>query len=200
MDAIRACVDALRASVAARVERLRASLAAAGLTDASDALSMAGLPVPAGPPSPQGTAKFLARADTFLGALEIALQVRQTHAQPVYRHMSLERFSVQVEHIASGSVRTLAQLRYLEENFLVFWNEGTDSETRPFWEQVQAQGLPYQRVDHLSKILTRGRIASRTEYEYAVDVIVLAQQDGSLTHTDAVRLAQMIGDYERKRR
>jgi hypothetical protein len=193
-------VAALRASVSARANRLRRALDDAGLTDATEALTMAGLRTPVGPPSPQGSAKFLSRADGFLAALEIGLHVQVARERGTVLRRLLEGIAERAEYIASGSTRTLSQLRHLEEDFLVYWNEASDSETRAFWEQVHAQGLPYQRVDHLGRILARGRIASRTEYEFAVDTIVLAEQDSRLTHEDAVRLSQMIGAYDRRRR
>jgi hypothetical protein len=132
--------------------------------------------------------------------MEIALPLRVSRERGRDLRLTLEFYVQMVEFIGSGLVTTLAQLRYLENDLLTYWNEGPDSETRAFWEQVRAAGLPYQRVDHLAKILARGRIASRTEYEFVTDAIVVAEQDGRLTHEDAVRLAQMIGAYERRGR
>lgn len=208
---------ALLLSVSARVERLwdaltEAGLTEAGLTDAARALTEAGhveaaravvamgVPVPVGPPAPTGSAKFLARVDSFLAAVEIALRQRVAREAGYHLQLTLIGLGRDVEHIWSGKVHTLAQLRYLEDAFFTYWNEAPHSKTGAFWEQVQAQGLPYQRVDHLAKILARGRIASRTEYDFAVDSVVVAEQDGRLTHADASRLALLIGAYEQRRR
>jgi hypothetical protein len=191
---------ALRASVSARVERLRAGVATAGLTDPTEALTAAGLPVPVGTPAPAGTAKFLARADSFLAAIEIALPLQVAREKGHHLRQTLNHLVQLVEFIGSGMAHTLRELGYLEDSFLTYWNEGPDSETHAFWEQVRVQGLPYQRVGHLGKILARGRIASRTEYEFAVDSVVIAEQDGRLTPADATLLAQLIEAYETRRR
>jgi hypothetical protein len=195
------------------VQRLRYALfdvldvaeAIRGLTEAGHTASARGVaatapPVPVEGPAPRGSAKFLARADAFLAAVEIALPQRLMRETGYHLQLSLIGLVQRVEYIGSGDVHTLAQLRYLEDDFFIYWNEAPDSETRAFWEQVQAQGLPYQRVDHLGKILTRGRIASRTEYEFAVDSVVIAEQDGRLTSAEASRLAELIGAYEQGRR
>lgn len=208
---------ALLSSVSARVERLRGALVAAGMTaagltaavqalvqaghtQAAQAMAAIGLPDLTGVPAPRGSAKFLARADSFLAAVEIAVPL-QTAREPAYSvQMILIHQGQFVDFIGSGSVHTLTQLRYLEDDFFTFWNEAPDSQTRAFWEQVEAQGLPYQRVDHLGRILDRGRIASRTDYEFAVDSIVVAGQDGRLSEEEASRLAGLIGAYEKRRR
>jgi hypothetical protein len=204
---------ALLSSISARVERLRGALSdvlsltdavqgltEAGHTDVARAVAATWPPVPVGPPAPRGSAKFLARADNFLAAVEIALPLRLVRETGYHLQLSLIFLVQEVEFIGSGEVHTLAQLRYLEDDFFTYWNEAPDSETHAFWEQVQAEGLPYLRVDHLGKILTRGRIASRTEYEFAVDSAVVAGQDGRLTQANASRLAQLIGAYEGRRR
>ncbi|MBI4936587.1 MAG: hypothetical protein HY828_22140 [Actinobacteria bacterium] len=208
---------ALLSSVSARVERLRGALAAAGMTEAgltaavqalveaghqqaARAMTVTGLPVPVGAPAPRGSARFLARADSFLAAVEVALPLVTARETGYHLQMTLIHHGGHVEFIGSGSVHTLAQLRYLEDDFFTYWNEAPDSQTRAFWGQVQAEGLPYQRVDHLRLILTRGRIASRTEYEFAVDSVVVAGQDGRLTQADASLLAPLIGAYEQRRR
>jgi len=195
--------------VSARVGRLRVAvsevldvtlavegLIEAGHTEAARSVAAQELSIPVGAPNPRGSAKFLARANDLLAAIEIALPLRLARETGWNLQSSLMGLAREVEFIGSGQVHTLAQLRYVEEDFFTYWNEAPDSETRPFWQQVHAAGLPYQRVDHLGKIFTRGRIASRTEYEFAVDSVVVAVQDGRLTQADASRLAQLIGAYE----
>lgn len=95
-----------------------------------------------------------------------------------------------------GDVTRVAQVRYLVADFLVAWNEGSGAHVERFWAEVARRKLPFQRKDPIAAALARGRISGRTEYEAAVDGIVVRQQEGTLSETDARRLSEMIGAYE----
>ena len=89
-------------------------------------------------------------------------------------------------------------LRDLETAFFTSWNEGPPAETRDFWKAVQHAALPYVRRDLLAEIFNRGRIPSREHYEFAVDIIGGAQNEG-LLHADQVeQLGRWISAYQRR--
>lgn len=97
---------------------------------------------------------------------------------------------------ALGGVTRVVEVRCLVADFLVVWNESSGAHVEQFWAEVARRKLPFQRKDPIAAALARGRISGRTEYEAAVDGIVVRQQEGTLSETDARRLSAMIGAYE----
>lgn len=95
-----------------------------------------------------------------------------------------------------GRVTRLAAEQQLVADFLVAWNEGSGAHVERFWAEVARRKLPFKRKDPVAEALARGRIRGRSEYEAAVDGIVVRQQEGALSETDARRLSKMIGAYE----
>ena len=67
-----------------------------------------------------------------------------------------------------------------------------------FWQLISDNDLPYVRTDILGNVLKRRRIQSIAEYEVAVDSLVGAEQDGTLTSEQAALLSDLIGRYERR--
>ncbi len=195
----------LETSIADRISRLSASLGGPFSTDprvalyasaleASDATALSRRPERA------PKEEFLARADAFLAAHEIALAIiskRYVHGDwgDVTSRASM---LFNVESIRRGHVRTTSRLKYLETAFFTEWNEGPLSETKEFWEAVRLAGLPYARRDLLGEIFARGRIASREHYEFAIDVIGIAEDEGLLSSHQVEQLGRWIGAYEQR--
>lgn len=92
--------------------------------------------------------------------------------------------------------KKLASLKYLIEETLTPFQEGTGEAVEYFWRKVAEAKLDYKRENKLAKILERGKIKGRIEYECVIDRIVVAQQENLITNEEAVRLNQMIADYE----
>lgn len=141
----------LAASVAARVARLTAALGDPFHEDprlahylvALEQADAAAKSAPARAPD----AQFLARADAYLAAHEIALAVMAgRHAAPswaMFTHRALALFDVEL--IRRGHVRTVTALKSLEPGLFTAWNEEPAAQTRAFWEAVKLAGLPYER-------------------------------------------------------
>ena len=144
--------------------------------------------------------EFLSRVDAFLAAHEIALSIISKRSpRSDWANVTARAFWLfTVESIRRGHVRTMTGLRDLETAFFTSWNEGPLAETREFWKAVQDAALPYVRRDLLAEIFNRGRIPSRAHYEFAVDIIGVAQDEG-LLHADQVgQLGRWISAYERR--
>jgi len=92
--------------------------------------------------------------------------------------------------------RTLASLKYDIEGVFTYFLEGRGEAVEYFWQQLNQENLGYIREDKLRKILDRGKIRGRVEYELAVDSIVAAQQEGRITAKEAEELSRMIGIFE----
>lgn len=95
-----------------------------------------------------------------------------------------------------GRITRLAGEHQLVADFLTPWNEGSGAHVERFWAEVARRKLPFKRKDLIAAALARGRIRGTSEYDAAVDHIVVRQQKGALSDTDARRLSKMIGAYE----
>ena len=92
--------------------------------------------------------------------------------------------------------KNLRSLRYTEADVFVYFHEGAGAAVEYFWAQAALAELGYVRRDQLQKMLDRGKIKGRIEYDYAVDSLVVAQQQGRITPTEFEELAAMIGQFE----
>ncbi len=89
-----------------------------------------------------------------------------------------------------------ASLKYQIENVFTFFQEGTGEAVEYFWRQLSKENLGYVRVDRLRKIIDRGKIIGRIEYEFATDQIVVAEQCGRIIKEESIKLSNMINAYE----
>lgn len=94
--------------------------------------------------------------------------------------------------------RKTVSLNYIIQDVLTIFQEGTGQAVDYFWKRIAAEELGYERVDRLRKVLDRGRIKGRTEYDQVTDSFIAAQQEGRITEEEADRLAGMIGDFEKR--
>jgi hypothetical protein len=146
------------------------------------------------------TDELLSRVDAFLAAHEIALSIisKRSPRSDWGNLTSRAAWLFNVEAIRRGHVRTMRGLRNLETAFFTEWNDGPPAETREFWTAVQHAALPYVRRDLLAEIFDRGRIPSREHYEFAVDMVGVAQDEGLLRADQVEQLGRWISAYERR--
>lgn len=95
--------------------------------------------------------------------------------------------------------RKIASLNYDIQAVFTYFQEGAGEAVAYFWEQLTKENLGYVREDKLRKILDRGKIKGRIEYELAIDSIVAAEQVGKITKLEAIQLSEMIGGFETRR-
>ena len=84
-------------------------------------------------------------------------------------------------------------------SFTVF-QEGTGEAVELFWRQVAEEELEYVREDKLRKVIDRGRIKGRLEFDYVTDTFIAARQEGRITEAEADQLSGMLGDFENRKR
>lgn len=89
-------------------------------------------------------------------------------------------------------------LRQLQKEVLTPWYETDDADARKFWNLVDEQKLPLEQKDQLAAILKRGRIANPGEYDLIQDSLVVWQQEGRVSASQAASLNRMIEQYEHK--
>lgn len=93
--------------------------------------------------------------------------------------------------------KRLVSLNYDIQNVFTYFLESTGNTINYFWKQIEENNLDYVRQDKLRKILDRGKIRGRIEYEYITDIIVVANQEGRTTEEETNKLAKMLSDFEK---
>lgn len=96
--------------------------------------------------------------------------------------------------------KKIASLKYKIQEAFTMFEESNGKYIEYFWKQIEAQNLDYPREDKLAKILLRGKIRGRIEFEYLIDVIVSAEQEKRITSDEAKKLGSMLGEFELKKR
>ena len=87
--------------------------------------------------------------------------------------------------------RKVASLKYLENDFLIYWNESEGEDT--------VNKLNFKRKDIIQKVLKRKRIKDIHEYNVIIDRLVIAQQLEQINQSEAKLLSRLIGEFEEKR-
>lgn len=92
--------------------------------------------------------------------------------------------------------RKIVSLNYIINDTFTIFHESDGKDVEYFWKQIKANNLDYVREDKLWKIIKRGKIKNRIEFEYVTDLIVVAEQENRITKSNAEKLAEMVGEFE----
>lgn len=140
------------------------------------------------------------RAERLAKAVDIAVKIINESDQlgddfktPMFS------FCNQVKQMALNpepQFKKVASIKYLENDFLTYWNESADKEVDKFWNELYKNGIDFKRKDTIQTVLKRGKIKDIHEYDNIVDNIVVAEQIGRINKEQAIELSQMIGDFE----
>lgn len=95
--------------------------------------------------------------------------------------------------------RNLTSLKYDIENVFTYFQEGTGPTVEYFWKRISEEGLDYARENKLKKILQRGKIRGRIEYDYVTDMLVVAQQVGMINQEEAQQLNDYLAVWEKRK-
>src|SRR6185436_13750663 len=143
------------------------------------------------------SAKYLARAQAFCEAVDLAVAIRS--APPYEDKRDVEHYLWCKERaVPPYKDPVIANLRGLAELEIIFftsWNEGSGEDVERFWQLVAERGLPFERKDIVRATLNRGRINSEMEYQTITDSIVIQQQIGKISAAEADRLDKMLGQF-----
>jgi len=146
------------------------------------------------------SAKYLARASALAKAIDLAVALRSS--PPWEDRGAMEHYLWCKERVVppyvdpvNANIRGLAQL---EDIFFTEWNEGSGEDIERFWQLVAECGLPFERKDRVRDVLNRGHITNEIEYQTIKDSIVIQQQMGKISATEAERLDKMLGQFEQR--
>jgi len=94
--------------------------------------------------------------------------------------------------------KNLTSLKFIINNVFTYFQESTGPTVEYFWKRIKEEKLDYQRENKMKKILARGKIKGRLEYEYVVDMIIVSEQVGLTTKRESEKISQMLEEYESK--
>ncbi|WP_132215145.1 hypothetical protein [Mariniflexile fucanivorans] len=94
--------------------------------------------------------------------------------------------------------KKVASLKYLKNDFLIYWNEEDGKDIEKFWSKLYENGIDFEKKDTIQAVLKRKRIKDIHEYESVIDNIVVAEQMGRINKTQVKVLNQMIGEFEQR--
>ena len=89
-------------------------------------------------------------------------------------------------------------LKSLESDFLYYWNEAQNDDTNKFWDEIQNSGLKFKRKDKLNEVFKRGKIKNEIEYNYIIDIMIVAFQLGKINEEQFKLLNKYVGEFEKK--
>jgi hypothetical protein len=137
-------------------------------------------------------------------AIDIAINAVKTHPPKGFGQTNIDQVLSSYEHFRQMTLnpqpqfRKIASLKYLVEEVFTYFQESTGDAVEYFWTEIDKEKLGYIREDKLRKILDRGKIRGRIEFDYAIDILLVAKQTGRITFDEAGKLSDYIGDYEFK--
>ncbi len=110
-------------------------------------------------------------------------------------------FCTQVKQLALNpdpQFKKVASIKYLERDFLTYWNESADKEVDKFWAEIHKNGIDFEKKDTIQTVLKRGKIKNIHEFDNIIDNIVVAEQIGRINQEQVIELNKMIGDFENR--
>lgn len=143
--------------------------------------------------------------DKLLKAIDISIDAYKTYPPKDWTPEIIKMVSTNLEKDktriieAEPKFKTLASLKYNIEAIFTYFQEGTGEAVEYLWKKLKESKLDYIREDKFGKIINRGKIRGRIEYEYVIDMIVVAEQIGLINKTEKNKLSKMIGEYEHKK-
>ncbi len=94
--------------------------------------------------------------------------------------------------------KKVASIKYLENDFLTYWNESADKEVDRFWIELHKNGIDFEKKDTIQTVLKRGKIKDIHEFDNIIDNIVVAEQIGRINQEQVIKLNKIIGDFENR--
>ena len=111
------------------------------------------------------------------------------------------KWGQEIKHMALNpepQFKKVASLKYLENDFLIYWNEADGEDIEKFWIELYKNGIDFERKDTIQAVLKRKRIKDIPEYDSVIDNIVVAEQIGRIDKSQVKELNQLIGEFEQR--
>ncbi|GJM63259.1 hypothetical protein [Persicobacter diffluens] len=93
------------------------------------------------------------------------------------------------------AVKNLNALMHLEHDVFAYFQERTGAAVEYFWKKIKEHALDYRRENKLEKILHRGKILGRVEFDYVNEMILIAEEIGFTSRQETRKLSELLQDY-----
>jgi hypothetical protein len=94
--------------------------------------------------------------------------------------------------------KKVASIQFLENDFLIYWNEAKGPDIDKFWTEIHKSGIDFERKDTIQTVLKRNKIKDIHEYDDVIDNIVVAEQTGRIGQEQVKELNRLIGEFEQR--
>lgn len=142
------------------------------------------------------------RAERLVEAIDIAEKVIvNSKSFDEKTRIHLLKWGQEIKYMALNpepQFKKVASLKYLENDFFIYWNEADGEDIEKFWIELYKNGIDFERKDTLQAVLIRKRINDIHEYNSVIDNIVVAEQIGRIDKNQVKELNQLIGEFEQR--
>nr|WP_321453084.1 hypothetical protein [uncultured Carboxylicivirga sp.] len=142
------------------------------------------------------------RAERLSKAVDIAVKiVNESERFGEDFKTPMINFCNQVKQMALNpkpQFKKVVSIKYLENDFLTYWNESADKDVDKFWIELHKNGIDFEKKDTIQSVLKRGKIKDIHEFDNIIDNIVVAEQIGRINREQVIVLNKMIGDFENR--
>jgi len=144
-------------------------------------------------------------ANKLVKAIDIAIEAINIHAPKEMPPEEIKDFIIFYSDIKKDILnpkpqfKNLQSLKYDIQEVFTYFQESAGHEVEYFWKKLKENDLDYKRENKIEKILKRGKIKGRIEYEYVIDMLVVAQQEKLIDSSQAKKLSEMIAQFEQKK-
>jgi hypothetical protein len=140
------------------------------------------------------------KANQLAKAIDLALQViSESSTIPANLKEQLLSFSSNTRSMALNpepQFRKVASLKYLENDFLIYWNETAGTDSDKFWKMISSAGLEYKRKDTIQDVLRSNKIKNIQNTIALLTTLSFAEQTGSITNKQVIQLNKLLAEFE----
>jgi|GEM_PF-2075366 len=94
--------------------------------------------------------------------------------------------------------RKVVSIKYLENDFLIYWNESDGPDIDKFWKELNEKEIDFERKDTIQLVLKRKKIKNIHEYDNIIDTIVVSEQIGRINKEQVVDLNRLLNEFEQR--
>jgi leucyl aminopeptidase (aminopeptidase T) len=147
---------------------------------------------------------YKAQAERLVRIIDIAIECFKNSPPEEFEESHIKRFVDVMTNDKNKVInpeprfRNIQSLKQLENDTLIFFQETTGKTVDSFWKEISNNNIEIKRVNRLKKVLKRGKINSRVEYDTVIDLYTPYIQSNMLSKLEIEQITDMIDEYEMK--
>ena len=143
------------------------------------------------------------RAEQLAKVVDIADKIiRNSTTLSEESKLQILNWGQQIKHMALNPeppFKKVASIKYLENDFLTYWNESSGPDIEKFWAELNQCGIDFKRKDIIQTVLKRKKIKDIHEYDGVIDNIVVGEQRGQINNDQVIELNKLIEEFEKRK-